>query len=99
MTRKEQQIERIKRYETMLNEVKEALQRADIAVEAYKEARPKLRKLEKYYTGSTWKNDFSASEEGKLPKELPCGVLSEDGINDVLDEELELLKKIRGLLK
>ena len=99
MAGKESQIERIKRYENMMNEVKEALQKADAAIEAYKQVRPKIRKLERYYTGSMWKKDFIASENGELPEDLLCGVLSEDGINDVLDEDLELKKKIRGLRK
>ena len=95
MTGKEQQISRIRRYEEMLNEAKDVLRRAETAIEAYAKVRPKIRKLEKYYTGSTWKKDFRASETGKLPADLPCGVLSEDGIDDLLEEDRELREMIR----
>ena len=99
MTRKEQQITRIARHEEMLNDVKEVLRNAEDALDAYEKARTKIRKLEKYYTGAAWKRDFSASEKGELPADLPCGVLSEDGISDVLDDDLELLAKMRSLLE
>ncbi|MBQ7602231.1 MAG: hypothetical protein IJU49_08745 [Lachnospiraceae bacterium] len=39
----------------------------------------------------------STSERGALPAGLPCGVLSEDGINDLLDEDLALADRIRTL--
>ena len=40
--------------------------------------------LEKYYTSDDWKTDFSLDESGLLPANLKCGVLSEDGIYNLL---------------
>ncbi|MBQ5409001.1 MAG: DUF4298 domain-containing protein, partial [Muribaculaceae bacterium] len=37
-----------------------------------------------------WEKDFADSEAGRLPSDLKCGVLSEDGIWDVLDTSREL---------
>jgi hypothetical protein len=34
----------------------------------------------------TWRKDFEDDENGLLPKELKCGVLSEDGIWNMLEE-------------
>ncbi|MBR2750617.1 MAG: DUF4298 domain-containing protein [Lachnospiraceae bacterium] len=45
-----------------------------------------LKKLEKYYTGVDWKKDFALDEAGLLPANLKRGVLSEDGIYNLLDE-------------
>ncbi|MBP3798715.1 MAG: DUF4298 domain-containing protein [Ruminococcus sp.] len=45
-----------------------------------------LDELSAYYTSDAWKNDFAADEAGLLPKDLKRGVLSEDGIYDLLDE-------------
>ena len=97
--KRETRVERITRYETMLNEVTEVIRKAEQAVDAYEAVRPKIKALEKYYTSPTWKRDFSASEKGQLPKDLPCGVLSEDGINDILDEDLALREKVRELFE
>ena len=45
-----------------------------------------LAELEKYYTSNAWKQDFAADEAGLLPKELKRGVLSEDGVYNLLSE-------------
>ena len=97
--KRETRVERITRYETMLNEVTEVLRKAEQAIDEYEAVRPKVEALEKYYTSPTWKRDFKASEEGKLPADLPAGVLSEDGINDVLDDDLTLREKMKALSK
>ena len=44
-----------------------------------------LRQLSDYYGSSAWKRDFAADEAGLLPKSLKRGVLSEDGIHDLLE--------------
>ena len=44
------------------------------------------RELEEYYTSDLWKQDFADDEAGLLPKDLKRGVLSEDGIWNVLEE-------------
>ena len=95
--KRETRVERITRYETMLHEVTEVLRKAEQVIDEYKAVCPKIKALEKYYTSPTWKRDFKASEEGKLPEDLLCGVLSEDGINDVLDEDLALREELKGV--
>ena len=42
--------------------------------------------LEAYYTSDEWKRDFEADEAGLLPKKLPRGVLSEDGLYELLED-------------
>ena len=92
--KRETRTERVRRYETMLNEVTEVLGITEKALDAYEAVRPKIEALKEYYASAAWKRDFSASEKGLLPADLPSGVLSEDGINDVLDEDLALLERI-----
>ena len=48
------------------------------------ELRERLRELARYYESSEWKRDFEDDEAGRLPQNLKRGVLSEDGIYDVL---------------
>ena len=45
-----------------------------------------LQKLIAYYEGPDWRSDFESDERGELPKELKRGVLSEDGIYNLLTE-------------
>lgn len=41
--------------------------------------------LAAYYSSGEWLADYEADEAGLLPEDMPRGVLSEDGINDLLD--------------
>ena len=45
-----------------------------------------IRILDAYYRSPLWRSDFEADEAGKLPADLPRGVLSEDGIYNVLEK-------------
>ncbi|MBP5491170.1 MAG: DUF4298 domain-containing protein [Lachnospiraceae bacterium] len=47
-------------------------------------------KLESYYENPLWKADFEADEEGKFPAGMKRGVLSEDGVYNLLEQYGEL---------
>ena len=42
--------------------------------------------LDEYYRSPLWHEDYEADEAGELPKDLPRGVLSEDGIYNALED-------------
>ncbi len=87
------QIERIRYYENLLNEAAAVLKEYGNALDAYVAVQGRISELDKYYTSPEWKEDFEASEKGELPKDLLCGVLSEDGIDHMLGDNLELLEQ------
>ena len=80
------QIARIKKYESYLNEAQQLLCAGENS------DRPKylISELEAYYESVKWRKDFENDEAGLLPKNLKRGVLSEDGINDLLDKYKEV---------
>lgn len=85
-----EQIRRIEKYEAMLREA-EGLLNSDAQTPASMDRLRELTgALEAYYTGGDWMRDFEADEAGLLPKDLPRGVLSEDGIYDLLEAFGEL---------
>ena len=43
--------------------------------------------LEAYYTSGQWRDDYEADERGELPPDLKRGVLSQDELYDLLEEE------------
>ena len=49
--------------------------------------------LIQYYESEQWKNDYSADERGELPADLKRGVLSEDGVYNLLNDIDSLKKK------
>ncbi len=93
------QIERISYYETLLNEAAAVLKQYEAALNAYIDIQHKITELEKYYVSPEWKEDFEASESGKLPKDLLCGVLSEDGIDHLLEDNRQLQDEIKAIAK
>ena len=83
-------IRRIEEMEGIFYEALEAADSLEKALERFESIRSDIDKLEKYYTGKEWKDDLKLDERGKLPSDLKRGVLSEDGISDLLDKVKEL---------
>ena len=80
------QIERIKKYESYMDEAT-LLIHTDRNSDRLKYL---ISELEAYYESVKWRKDFESDEAGLLPKNLKRGVISEDGINDLLDEYKEV---------
>ena len=81
-----EQIERIKQMEACLEQASTAVKELSAALELYENAQKAIRMLDEYLGSRQWKQDCKADEAGKLPKDLKRGVLSEDGIWNVLEE-------------
>ena len=79
-------IERITHMEGLLDKSTEVIARLEQALEDFAALQPGIAELEAYYTSPQWRKDFEADEAGKLPKGLKRGVLSEDGIYDLLTD-------------
>ena len=91
-----ERIERIKQMEARLEQASAAVRELSVALDKYEEVREAIEKLDKYLGSRQWKQDCKADEEGELPKELKRGVLSEDGIWNVLEESRRLDEIIKG---
>ena len=86
-------IDRITHMEGLLDKSTEVIARLEQALEDFNALAPDIAELETHYTSSQWRKDFEADEAGKLPKDLKRGVLSEDGIWNVL-EDYKRLKEV-----
>ncbi len=64
--------------------------------EEYLKLQSAVRRLEEYYESPLWKRDFERDERGEIPKDIARGVLSEDGIYNMLEENREILATIVG---
>ena len=85
-----EQIERIKLMEQHLDKATQAVKALSDALDLYSEAVDSIEAIDDYLASDEWEQDFNDSEAGRLPKDLKCGVLSEDGIWDVVDTSREL---------
>ena len=84
------QIERIKWMEQRFNNALAAIK--DGAAVSLKAIKEDVAELSKYYGSDLWKLDFAADEAGRLPSGFKRGVLSEDGIWNLLSDYRELQK-------
>ncbi len=88
-------IKRITEMEAIMDKALRIMDNEDADPHEFMRFQREIRRLEKYYHSQDWKDDFALDEEGLLPKDLKRGVLSEDGIYDVLDRNKELLLDIK----
>ena len=79
-------VERIQEMEARMDAVRAAL----CAVEA---AREPLRVLTEYYESGQWLRDYELDETGALPRDLKRGVLSEDGLYDLIGDWERTIRK------
>lgn len=66
---------------------------AELSKDDEDELRVIMGELEAYYTGGEWMSDFACDEAGLLPPQLKRGVLSEDGLYNLLEAYGELTKE------
>ena len=85
-------IERITYYENIMKDAVKTLEKYESALAEFKAVQGRIKELDAYLQSKAWKSDFAAFEQGKLPVDLPCGVLSEDGIFNLLELNSELLE-------
>ncbi len=96
-------IERIQHYERLLDAVAPALKDLEAALDRFDEVQKAVQELSAYYGSEDWHADLAEDEAGNLPQDLKRGVLSEDGIYDVLSGHyaltVRLLDTVSAILK
>ena len=98
-----EQIERIQYYESLMDKVAPVLGNLEEALDAFDGIQEDVKELAAYYGDDAWREDFEADEAGQLPRDLKRGVLSEDGLYDVLSSHyaltVRLLDTVSAILK
>ena len=98
-----EQIERIQNFEQLLDRIAPVLGTLEEALDAFDEIQEDVQELAAYYESEAWREDFEADEAGRLPAGLKRGVLSEDGVYDVLSGHyaltVRLLDTVSSILK
>ena len=85
-----EQIERIRRMEQLFDLAKEAMEEPMMSLDTYEKAQKAIAVLSEYYGSKDWKQDYADDEAGLLPKDLKRGVLSEDGLWNLLADWQEV---------
>ena len=87
------QIERIKQMEQRFNKVLAVIKEPTKTPKMLEAIKKDVAELSKYYGSELWKLDFAADEAGNLPPDLKRGVLSEDGVWNLLSDYREIQKE------
>ena len=95
MSDKKKQIARIRQMERRLNRATAAVKRLEAALDKWEEAQEAIAALEEYYGSDLWKQDLADDEAGRLPADLKRGVLSEDGIWNLLTDVHDLTTRLK----
>lgn len=94
MTKKDR-LSNIEQMENILNRANSTLDTLEESMEELLDMQEDIQRLSDYYSSDQWKKDFEDDEKGLWPKDLSRGVLSEDGIYDMLERYREMLEIIK----
>lgn len=95
MSDNKEQIARIRKMERRLNRVQAAAKRLSAALDKWEAIQGDIAALDKYYGSEVWRQDFEDDEAGRLPRDLKRGVLSEDGLWNLLNDCKDLNNRLK----
>ena len=84
----------ISEMEELFDKVLQTQSAFEKAIEEYRELQVEIEKLEAYYSSKQWKDDFASDERVEIPSDVKRGVLSEDGIYNMLERNKEIMEMI-----
>lgn len=86
MNTPEDLLSRVREMEERYDRLTRVIISLEDALAAYARVRPDLEALQEYLDSGQWKADFEADEAGEIPAGVKRGVLSEDGLYDLLEQ-------------
>jgi len=92
-----ERIERIAAMEARLTKADTVLDITEEALDKLEAELADIKALTDYYGSPDWHSDYEADERGELPPDMPCGVLGEDYVYDVIGRRRELAIRMLDL--
>lgn len=90
-------IQRIVAMEAAFDRTALAVQMLEAALDTYETVKVDIDRLTDYLESGAWREDFEADEAGLVPGELKRGVLSEDGLYDLLADIVRVNEHLQEL--
>ena len=79
-------VQRIAAMEAAFDRTALAVRMMESALDTYETVKVDIDRLTEYLESGAWREDFEADEAGLIPADLKRGVLSEDGLYDLLSD-------------
>lgn len=89
----EQRLAQIRKMEMRLNEGEELIEKLTALQAQWEAFSPLLDELFEYYFNGAWRLDYEAYDNNEIPRDMPCGVLSQDAVYDLFSQKIEMLKR------
>ncbi len=77
-------VERVNLMESAYDDVSEMVSSLSNSIDKYVELQAKIELLDRYQESKQWTLDYEADEAGNIPSHVKRGVLSEDGLDNLL---------------
>ncbi|MBQ6578651.1 MAG: DUF4298 domain-containing protein [Bacteroidales bacterium] len=87
-------VSRVKTMEKAFGLVSGAISKLQEDTDVIGKLKGTVSELDKYLSSGLWKKDFEADERGEIPIEVKRGVLSEDGLYNLLEEYGSIAKSL-----
>ena len=88
------QTERIQMMEQHLDRAQQAINQLEKALQDYLPVRESIMTVSQYLGNGDWNQDHDDDKAGLLPQDLKRGVLSEDGIWNLLQDNRDLMIRL-----
>ena len=90
-------VARVRAMEERYDAASRALGGLEEVLDGYEQVAEDLAALRDYLESGRWRKDFEADEAGKIPKDIRRGVLSEDGLYNLLEKAGEIVGHAREI--
>jgi len=90
-------LRRIEAMEAAFDRTALAVRMMESALDTYETVKVDIDRLTEYLESGAWREDFEADEAGLVPATLKRGVLSEDGLYDLLADIVRLHEHLQEL--
>ena len=85
--------------EEKFDALRQSVRTLEDAITQSQDFRDNYKALKKYMDSGKWLKDYETDEKGELPPDLKRGVLSQDGLYDLLQDASDVIISLKGLTK
>lgn len=92
-------VKRVAEMEERFDSLQQSVRALEDALNLSQDFRDNYKALKKYMDSGKWLKDYETDEKGELPPDLKRGVLSQDGLYDLLQDASGLIDSLRDLTR